>query len=80
LNEVTYASASEIRSAFVEYAAGSATGEVPYAEIWDVLSQLGIAIRGTTPKRQRDAVWRALASDARIERCAAGVFRLKRDL
>ncbi len=72
-----YLKSEEIREAFFARAASSPTGDVSYADLWSTLLERGKTIRGATPKRQRDAVWRALVADSRIERSAPGIFRVK---
>jgi hypothetical protein len=75
--DAEYLTAGQISDAFVEFAMSHGEPDIPYATLWSRLIEQGRSIRGATSKRQRDAVWRALASDPRIEKCGRGRFRLK---
>jgi hypothetical protein len=68
------ATPEEIRCAFFEYIQSTNEPEVPYRALWRALLDRGFAIRGETPKRQRDAVYGALSSDHRIVKVRPGVF------
>lgn len=74
---VQYLTSADIRNAFVDHIDSSPTNELSYATLWTILREQNKPIRGATEKRQRDAVWRALDGDPRIERSGPGVFRLK---
>jgi DNA mismatch endonuclease (patch repair protein) len=70
------ATASAIRDAFIEIASSRPGREVPYRDVHSELVARGWKIRGTTLKRQQDAVYGALKADARIRKVRPGVFAL----
>lgn len=68
----------EIRQAFLTEVASSPGGAMSYADLWDRLRARGKSVRGSTPKRQRDAVYRALLTDSRITKVGPGLFAAQR--
>jgi hypothetical protein len=63
-----------IRQAFFEQLESLGVHELAYAQLWQVLKAQGAQLRGSTPKRERDFVYRALLGDPRIQRVRPGVF------
>jgi hypothetical protein len=68
------AKASAIRDAFFEVASRSPNNEVAYRDLFADLLSRGWIIRGTSVKRQQDAVYGALNADPRIRKVRPGVF------
>lgn len=69
-----YLTADEIRAAFLIEVRESPNGRLAYSDLWDRLQRRGSLVRGSTPKRQRDIVHKALSRDPRIQRVEPGVF------
>jgi hypothetical protein len=69
-----YLTPNQIRDAFFAELSARGVQQLAYADLWSALRSQGQAVRGSSPKKQRDTVYRALASSNRIERIAPGVF------
>jgi len=64
----------EICQVFFEYLRESGLEGVAYGDLWRLLSGRGARIRGSSPKNQRDTVYRVLTSNPRIVKTKPGFF------
>jgi len=69
-----YATADAIRRAFLDYVSEGPAQELPYQEVWRRLRSAGIHLRGTTAKKERDTVYKALLGSSEIVKVRPGVF------
>ena len=74
--EDTYASPDDLRRVFRELLDQLGSSEAHYDDVWRAARDRGLHVRGATPKKQRDAVFRALASDPEVQKVRPGVFSL----
>lgn len=75
MSDSAFASPDDIRQAFRAYLAETGTTELAYEDLWRLLRERGVTVRGATTKKQRDTVYRALSTDPGIARVRPGVFK-----
>lgn len=73
----SYVSPDAIRRAFLDYVREAPAQELSYQEVWRRLRSAGVKLRGGTPKKERDTVYKALLSSSKILRVRPGVFTLR---
>jgi hypothetical protein len=77
VSDTRFATPDEIRRAFRDHLASVGSSELRYEDLWRALRERGVHVRGATPKKERDTVYRALSSDSRIRKVRPGVFALR---
>lgn len=75
--DTTPASPKQIRDFFLVFAEDQPNNEVAYRDLWAALLEAGLTVRGSTPKRQQDAVYGALKAAPGLIKVRPGVFARK---